>query len=321
LRFFVGVDFGATKIRAGVVGEDGRILGRGDVDTEPRRGLEAVLANLERAVDLACRESGTPLDDASGLGVAAPGQVDRTTLTVVQAPNLGWRHVPLGALLRERFAPLPVALQNDVKAAALGEQRFGAGQGVRDLVAVFVGTGVGGGIIAGGELVDGATGAAGEVGHLVYRPEGGERCSCGAYGHYEAYAGGAAVEQRFRQRVRAGLETRALELVCGHVDAISLGTIFEAAARGDGPAREVVDELESALGGLAANLATLLNPSRIVIGGGIVRKHPHIIERVEACVRELALEAARGCEVVPSALWEDAAVLGSAAAAAAKARP
>lgn len=308
---YLGTDFGGTKIRAGVVrAVDGAVLGSAEVPTEAEGGVACVLAQLDLAFRAACDAAGAALADIAAIGVAAPGEIDRATGGMIHGPNLGWRDVPLGALLAERYA-VPIAIENDVNAACLGETRFGAARGARDAVAIFVGTGIGGGILANGELVGGATGAAGEVGHLIWR-EDGDPCSCGKRGHFESYAGGSPVERNFRRRVRAGLETRALELAGGDPERIHLGVIFDAADAGDAACAAVVRDLERALAALAANVASLLNPALIVLGGGVVRRRRALVEVAATGVRELATEAAaRSCRVVASQLWEDAAVLGS----------
>lgn len=314
-RLYVGVDFGGTKISAGVVDAAGRILSRAEVPTEAAGGVSHVLAELDRAIEGACRAAEVPIAALAGLGVAAPGQIDRRTGAVVRGPNIGWADVPLGAMLAARYA-VPIAVENDVNAACLGEALYGAARGVEDAVAIFVGTGIGGGIFANGALLGGATGGAGEIGHMVYRP-GGDPCSCGGRGHFESYAGGSPVEANFRRRLRAGLETLALALAGGDPGAVGLGTIFEASDRGDEACRGVVRELEAALGVLAANLASALNPAVIVLGGGVVKRRRGLVEVVSEAVKDFATEAAaRACRVVESALWEDAAILGSAVAAA-----
>ncbi len=289
----VGVDFGATKIRAGAVDEGGRIIGAAEVATEASRGVEAVIENLDRAVRGAAEAAHVPLARLGGVGVAAPGQIDRSTQAVIDGPNLGWHDVPLGSALRARWH-LKIAIENDVNAAALGEFRFGAGRDrpeARDLALISVGTGIGGGIVANGRLVSGASGAAGEVGHLVFRP-GGEPCSCGGRGHFEAYAGGACIERRLGR---------------------PLAEVLDAADRGEATAAAAVRDLEEALGTLAANVVSLLNPALLVISGGVVRRRRALVAVAAEAVSRLAVRAAaRACRVVESALFENAAVLGSA---------
>jgi glucokinase len=317
---YLGTDFGGSKICVGVVDGEGRILARSEVPTESAGGVEHVLSQLDRAFREACRAAEVDLAALEGIGVAAPGQVDGATGAIVHAPNLGWRDVPLGALLAARYDGMPIAIENDVNAACLGEAHRGAARGARDVVAIFVGTGIGGGIFANGALVGGAIGAAGEIGHLVYRPEGAP-CSCGKLGHFESYAGGGPVERNFRARVARGLATAALARAGGDLERIHLGVIFEAADAGDPACREVVSEMEAALGTLAANLASALNPAVIVVGGGVVRRRRSLVAVCARAVRELATEAAaRVCRVVESQLWEDAAVLGSAEAVAGRRR-
>lgn len=311
----LGTDFGGSKIRAGAVDADGRVVATAEVPTEARGGVAMVLENLDRAFRLAAERAGASIEDVRGIGVAAPGMVDGATGAVVHGPNLGWVDVPLGAILRDRYR-VPIAVENDVNAAALGELRLGAGRdlpGCRDLALIFFGTGIGGGIVANGEVVSGATGAAGEIGHLVFRAQGPEPCSCGKTGHFEAYAGGACAERRLARLLAAGAKSRALDLAGGDPERVMLGHIFEAADSGCAVAAGIVADLEAAAAVLAANLATLLNPALLVIGGGVARRRRRLVALCARAVEALAtVAAARAAKVVESVLWEDAAVLGSA---------
>jgi glucokinase len=222
--------------------------------------------------------------------------------------------VPLGQLLRERYR-CTIAVENDANAAALGEAHYGAGRlhgESRNLSLISVGRGIGGGLVANGELVGGATGAAGEAGHMVFRPEG-KVCSCGARGHFEAYAGAACIEAKFRRIVADGTPTLVLDLAGGRPEALTLAMIFEAADKGDDAAAVVVEEIRLALGTLAANVATLVNPALLVIGGTVVKGRRSLVLDCAAAVARSAMRAAaRACRVVEAVLWENGAILGSA---------
>lgn len=314
MSILLGTTIGGGRIHVGAVDGTGTIRGRAVAALESTPGAAAFVESLDALLREAARGAGADLEGAAGIGVAAPGQVDRASGAVIHAPNLGWVDVPLGDLLRGRFR-CPIAVENDVKAAAVGEARYGAGEKHgerRNLTLISVGRGLGGGIIANGELVGGATGAAGEMGHMVFRPEG-KVCSCGTRGHYEAYAGAACVEQKFRRIVREGTPTLALEIAGGDPDAITLATIFEAADRGDDAAAAFDGEIREALGTLAANVATLVNPALLLIGGSIVKLRRSLVADCAAAVARSAMRAAaRACRVVEPVLWEDAAILGAA---------
>ncbi|GIW71324.1 MAG: glucokinase [Planctomycetota bacterium] len=309
----LGADLGATKIRVGVVEvEQGCVLGTAGCATGPDTAPDAVLRRLGGAIERALAAAGLGLAELRGLGVAVAGRLDLARGAVVHAPNLGWRQVPLAERLRERYPGLSLVLENDALAAALGEWNYGAGRGARTLVVATLGTGVGGGIIAEGRALRGASGGAGEIGHLSWRP-GGEPCSCGGRGHYEAYAGGAAVLARLRARLAAGERSLALALAGGEPAALDLGHVFAAAAHGCPLAGELVREYEQALAALAVELVTLLDPERIVLGGGVSERRPELVELVRRAVRERPLgEGARTVEVLAAARGADAAVLGAA---------
>lgn len=319
---YLGIDFGAGRVRVGAVAQDGRLLSTAEVGTEAGAGTQAALASLDRAVRDAAERAGMRAEEASAIGVAAPGQVDAASGAVIYAPNLGWVDVPLGELLRERYGK-PVAVENDANAAAYGEALFGAGKdhaGVKDLVLLAVGTGIGGGIVSNGELVGGSTGAAGEAGHMVFRPEG-KVCSCGARGHFEAYAGSACVETKFHRLLREGVQSLAQEIAGGDAERVTIDHIFEAAERGCDTATNVVEEIRLAIGTLAANVTTLLNPALLVVGGSVVKRRRALVQDCGAAVARAAMRAsARACRVVESRLWEDAALLGAAELARRRAR-
>jgi glucokinase len=245
------------------------------------------------------------------IGVGVAGQVDPETGVVRRAPNLDWRDFPFRERL-EAASGLPVAVLNDVQAIAYGECRRGVGQGIKDLVCLFAGTGVGGGVVIGGELVRGVSGNAGEIGHMTIE-QGGIPCTCGNRGCLETFVGGWAIALRAQKRAAAEPHTALLRLAGGNAAGITAKLVGQAAAQGDTLALALVQETGTALGvGLAA-IANALNPELIILGGGIVEGLPGLVEIAERELRRRALTAAlKPLRVVRSKLGADAGVIGAA---------
>lgn len=259
----VGVDLGGTKVLARVIDpETGRAKGR--VKNKTPAGPDAVLDTVAATV--------TALDgweDASGIGIGVPGFVDRRGV-VARCPNIeGWdQPVAVAALMSERLGK-PVVVANDVNCGAVAEHRLGAGRGLADLLAVFVGTGVGGGLVIDHRLVEGHRGMAAEIGHLTVVPDG-RPCGCGGHGHLEAYAGRAGIEREVRRRDADGGNEKLVELAgSGPIKSRHLAAAFEA---GDETTRSLLAEAADALALAIGNAAGLLDLPRVVLGGGVVDK-------------------------------------------------
>ncbi len=313
-----GIDLGGTKIYAALADLEGRVINELKVPTPAREGYEAVIRRLAAAVGQLQEEAGLP-GPPLALGVGAPGPLDPAAGVVYQAPNLGWRDVPLKADL-ERLLGVPVYLDNDANLAALGEHRYGAGRGAAHMVYITVSTGVGGGLVLGGRLYRGATGGAGEVGHLVVDPRG-PRCGCGSYGCLEALASGTAMAREARRLVAAGRGRAILEAAGGDPASITSEAVARAAAAGDEEARAIIAAAGRALGIGMAGILNLLNPAVVVLGGGAMRAGTLFWEAMEEELARRALEASRrAARIVPAALGERSGVLGALALAAGGAR-
>jgi glucokinase len=260
----IGIDVGGTKIAAGVVGADGKIGARAYRDT-PATSVDATAAAIcAAAAELIANH------EVEAVGIGAAGFVSSDRSTVLFAPNLAWRNEPLGARVAE-VLKVPVVVENDANAAAWGEFAFGAAKDVEHMVCITVGTGIGGGVVIGGELLRGANGVAAELGHMRVVP-GGHRCGCGARGCIEQYASGSALVREGRAQAESGSLSAAQMLsVCGITDpALLTGPMITmAAAAGDPCAVELLDDLGRWLGEGLASIATLFDPSTIVIGGGV----------------------------------------------------
>lgn len=306
----IGIDVGGTKIAAGRVDDDGTLTARARRST-PAQSPDEIAAAI---VDL-IGELTTP--DVTAVGVACAGHIDRAGTTVLFSPNLAWRDEPL----KERIAKhvdLPVFIENDANAAAYGEFVHGAGQALRDMVMITVGTGVGGGIVSGGQLVRGAFGIGGEIGHMVVVP-GGRLCGCGNRGCLETYASGTALTRDARELVRSGAQFSArLSTLCsGDADRLTGSMITSAAVEGDTASIDLLAQIGNCMGEAAASMASLLDPEGFVIGGGVADAGDLLIEPMRAAFgRSLTGRGYRPvADFIQAQLGNDAGVIGAAALA------
>jgi glucokinase len=292
-----------------VVDANGQILARTETLTEAARGPAAVIATIHRLVT----ELAGPLSDIAAIGVATAGQIDPSTGAVVEGPNLGWRDVPLRARLAESSGR-PVLVENDVRAAAWGEFVHGAGQGVRSLLAVFVGTGVGSGAVLNGALWRGAGNAAGEVGHTQVVIDG-LPCRCGQRGCMEQYGSGNGFQRRFA--AAALREASRLHVLCAGDPARLTATMVEEAAReGDALAAEMWSDAERYLTLGIANYVTVINPDMLVLGGGVIETVPTLFTTiVDGVMRRTTVLARASLRAERARLGDWSGVVGAAALA------
>jgi glucokinase len=316
-RYIIGVDLGGTSINVGAVPFDGgTILGMRSLPTEAHNGakfvVDRMVGMITNVIRDAKREGGLADESFLGIGLGSPGPLDRKTGTVIATPNLGWRNFPLRDLIANATG-LEAELDNDANAATLGEWWQGAGRGVRSLVGVTLGTGIGGGLILDGEVYHGVSDAAAEIGHMTIDSTG-RRCNCGNYGCLEAYASGPAIAARAVEGLQTGATSTLPDLVDGDFSRITAETVSEAIVMGDIYAADVMRETAKFLGTGVANLINLLNPGMIVIAGGVTRAGDHLFEPLRAEVRRRAFkEAAEACQIVASELGDMAGVIGAAA--------
>lgn len=305
----LGIDIGGTKVALALVDAGGALLARTRVPTDPALGGRGTIDVAREAAAVAF---GARLGDACAVGVCVAGQVLPDGI-LAGAPNLGWSNEPLGALAGAAFGR-PVAVANDVHAAAWAEWRFGAGKGSREFVAVFAGTGVGGGIVSGGRLLTGASGSCGEIGHLTL-VAGGRRCHCGNLGCFEAYASGWAMQARAVElAAEPGAGGPIAEALRARGSAAVTAEVIAAARAARDPlAVRVADEARFHLGAAAVGLVNIFNPERLVLGGGILVGFPDFVEAAEDAIRSRSLRsAAATCSVMRAGLPADAPVVGAA---------
>jgi glucokinase len=305
LNLAIGLDLGGTQLRAAVIDARGTILKRTAVATAATAGPDAVIAQLHQAV--VSVSEGIANDHIKGVGLASPGPLDTVKGVALSVPTLaGFDNIPLAALLKRKL-DLPLRIENDCIAAALGEWRFGAGQGFDNFVYVTVSTGIGGGVVADGKLLRGRRGMAGHIGHMTI-VQNGLRCACGNLGCWEAYGSGTAFAQRARDRAQSAPTSLGAggTTINGHA-------VFSTAAQGDALARQLVAEEAEILGVGMVSLLHLYSPDRIIMGGGMANNFDVLHPAIAAHISTYAMPAFRDVTITHAALGENSGLIGAAA--------
>jgi glucokinase len=311
--YFVGVDLGGTSVRAVVADTDYKILAAEKSRTHPTDKPRVAIAAIAGLIQGVIQSAGVRRTDIRAALVGAPGAVDPRRGIVKEAPNLGWTDIPLAAELRN-VVRVPVMVDNDVNVGVVGEHALGAGKGAKNLVGIFVGTGIGGAILIDGKLFEGSRGAAGEIGHTVLLV-GGPLCSCGHRGCAEALASRTAMERDVRAAIRSGRKSVVLKIMKKKKRPRMTSSVIAAALKKKDPVmRDVLKRAESYLGILAANAVNLLDPDCIVIGGGIAeRLGDDFVGPIRETARRYFLHGgeSRGVRIVPGKLGDEAGSLGA----------
>jgi glucokinase len=262
-KLVVGIDLGGTNMQIGVVDRDRRVIGHGKKKTKPEEGRDAILSRIAEGIEDACADAKVKPSDLAGVGIGAPGAIDHATGTVLEAVNLRWNDVPLADLLSKRVGK-PVFVDNDVNVAVYGEYKLGAGENARDLLGVWIGTGIGGGLILNGQLYQGSFMTAGEIGHTVLFPGNppGTRS-------LEQNCSRTNIVDRILKLIRSNHKSIVPSLVDGDLSQVKSKTIAKAYQMGDELTVEVVDNAAELLGVSIAGVVTLLSLGRVVLGGGL----------------------------------------------------
>ena len=312
----IGVDMGGTKILSAVIDAEGNILGTAKVSTKAGRGAVAVIDRIANCIQRAVDKSGVDAASIQAVGIGAPGPLDPATGVVIFAPNLGWRDVPLKTELETRTG-FPTFVDNDVNVGTLGEHVFGAGRGIQNVVGIFVGTGIGGGIILQGELFHGASKTAGEIGHIIVKA-GGPRCGCGTRGCLEAIASRTAMTKQFQKAIlKKGKKSVLSELTGGDLSAIRSGVLAKAVRLNDALTLKVLKKVTKYLGIGIGSIVNFLNPEMIVLGGGVVEAlDDTFLDGIRAATKKYSLpNTLDGVQIVRAELGDNSGILGAAALA------
>ena len=307
----IGVDIGGTKVLAGVVDAAGTVLAR-ERRATPGHSVAAVEQTIVELVAQLRRDH-----DVAAIGIGAAGFVDRDRSRVMFSPHLAWRDEPVRDAVRERIG-LPVVVENDANAAGIAEARIGAGVGHRFVLCVTLGTGVGGSLVIDGDVYRGATGMAGEVGHMQVVPDG-HRCQCGNRGCWEQYASGTALVREARELVAAGspVADTLLRMAGGTADGLTGPLVTAAAREGDPLATELLEDMGRWLGLGLADVTAAFDPGCIVVGGGVSEAGELLLRPTrEAFARQLVGRGYRADPpIVAAALGAEAGLVGASLAA------
>ncbi len=315
-RNTAGIDIGGTNLRCGILGEGGTVKSRLSVSfpkslNEAEKQVDFIVKNVKQFL------SSNEKYGVKSIGVGIAGQIDDSTGSVLFSPNLNWHEVPLKYIL-EKETGLGVYITNDLTAITYGEWKFGSGKSENNIICIFVGTGIGSGIIIDGSLYAGCSNAAGEIGHITV-VSGGRKCTCGNSGCLEAYAGGLGISNIAKERAAADMKgfKNIIDAAGGDIGGISAETVADAYKAGDKKASEIIKETGVYLSDGVISAVNLLNPCAIILGGGVIDGISGLFDTVKNEVGKRALKASTSnLRILKSGLGEDAGIIGAAGLAA-----
>lgn len=311
-KWLAGVDLGGTTIKMAFINQNGEIIHKWEIPTNKCDQGDHIPSDIAQSIDQNLGGLGQNKNKLAGIGIGAPGPVNLQHGSIDVAVNLGWVNFPLKDRL-EMETSLPVIVDNDANVAAIGEMWKGAGEGAKDLLCVTLGTGVGGGIIANGEIVHGVNGAGGEIGHITSVVEGGAPCNCGKKGCLETVASATGIVRLALEELSSTqLPSKLRDLYDKH-GPLTSKQVFEAASEGDELADKVIGQVTFHLGLALANLANGLNPEKIIIGGGVSKAGDILLKPLKEQFNHFVFpRVAQGAKLAIASLGNDAGVIGSA---------
>lgn len=307
--FIIGVDIGGTTIKVGLVNLKGEIIHKWEMKTNTDNFGSSIVDELSASLqsELLNRKV---TDNIIGVGVGVPGFIDGNTGIVYEAVNIGWKHLELSKLLSEKIG-YPVFIENDANTAVLGENWLGAGNNAKNVIAITLGTGVGSGIIANGQIISGEWGAAGEIGHMIIQPNG-YKCNCGRKGCLETIASATGIVREANKYI-VNKPNSELANYYYQKEAISAEDIFYLATKGDVDCLEIIKQMTDVLGLAIANIAVILNPTKVIIGGGVSKAGELLRQPIEKAFINYALpRVSENCQIEIAQLGNDAGIIGAA---------
>lgn len=317
MTYYLGIDLGGTNIKTGVVDDTGKMLRKHSQPTESKYGADRVLKNMVDAANTVVTATGMTLKDIAYIGIGSPGPVDADNGIVISSPNLaGWTNYPMRNLIAQALGR-PAALANDANAAAFGEYWVGAGASpdIQNLVMLTLGTGVGGGIVLNGQIVQGTCGYAAELGHIIVQPNGRE-CGCGQRGCLETYASASRTAVRACEMLAKGRQSSLQSLYKSDPQSVTAKAIFDAAAQEDALAIEVIDQTAWYLALACISLTRVLDPQMFVFAGGMALAGDSLLTRIRSHFEAQNWHAAPNrVKLEIAELGNDAGLIGAAAIA------
>lgn len=312
----LGIDLGGTTIKFGILTLEGEVQEKWAIETNTLENGRHIVSDIVESLKHRLSLYGLTKDDFLGIGMGSPGAVDRTSKTVTGAFNLNWADTQEVGSVIEKEVGIPFFIDNDANVAALGERWVGAGANNPNVVFVTLGTGVGGGVIADGNLIHGVAGAGGEIGHMIVDPENGFTCTCGNKGCLETVASATGVVRVARQLAEQYEGSSAIKAAIDNGDTVTSKDIFIAAEDGDKFANSVVERVSRYLGLAAANISNILNPDSVVIGGGVSAAGEFLRSRVEKYFVTFAFpQVKKSTKIKIAELGNDAGIIGAASLA------
>lgn len=313
--YYIGIDVGGTKVLTALADEQGLILNKAQKPTEADKGEETIISNIKSSIDNVINNSPVKKEEVRRIGIGSPGPLDLEKGLIIENSNLSWTNVPIVKIL-EDMTGIPVVLENDANAAALGEKHFGAGREADNIVYLTISTGIGGGIIIDKKIFHGGKGNAGEVGHMTLIPDSNYQCGCGNYGCFEAVASGTAIARRGREVLEKEEDSLIKEYSENDPDQIDAPLIAAAARAGDKQAIEIFKLTGRLLGIGISNVVNLFDPEIVVLGGGVMHAKELFIDELRTTLQERALEAnLKKLQVKEVGLGQNTGVMGAIAVA------
>ncbi len=306
MKYCFGIDIGGTSVKCGLFTAEGEVIDKWEIPTDRSNGGSNVPGHIAASILCKLDEKRLSREDVTGVGMGVPGPV-LADGTVLQCPNLGWGRMNVRATMEELLG-IPVRVGNDANVAALGEQWKGGGRGYDDVLMITLGTGVGGGLILGGEIVCGSNGAAAEIGHMIVNSAETDVCGCGGHGHLEQYASATGIV-RMAKKALANSEA---ETSLRTFENLTAKDIFDEAKKGDAVACELVEQLGSYLAMALTHVAAVADPTAFVIGGGVSRAGQILLDAISKHYNDNILDALKGKEFRLAELGNDAGIFGAA---------
>ena len=312
MKKVIGIDLGGTTAKIGILNQQGEIEKKWELPTDISEEGSLIIPNIIQSIQEVLAADNLSATDFLGIGMGTPGTVNRADGTVIGAYNLNWKTEQKIREQVESSTGISFFLDNDANVAALGEQWMGAGNNEQNVSFITLGTGVGGGLVSDGSLIHGAVDAAGEVGHITVEP-GGYLCTCGKKGCLEQYASATGIVRLANDLVGEYPDKSELKAILDKNETIDSKRIFDLAKTGDGYANYVVDRFAYYLGLALGNIANILNPSTIVLGGGVSKAGDFLVEKVSKVVEEFTFPTIRPITKIKIAeLGNDAGMIGAA---------
>lgn len=309
-KYIIGIDIGGTTIKLGIISSNGELFHKWSIPTNTENQGSFIINDIWESIVIKIKSENIIKEDINGIGVGIPGYIDTDSGIVYEAINIGWKNINIKQELK-KISGLPVHIENDANIAVLGENWQGAGNQAKHVIAVTLGTGVGGGIITNGEILNGRNGMAGELGHILIE-EDGAHCNCGNRGCLETIASATGIVRQAIIKIKENPNSL-LANIYNEDQVITSKAVFELAEQGNQEAVDIIAYTSYVLAQTFANLGVILNPEKILIGGGVSKAGQPLLDRITDTFKEIALpNVVRACEIKLAQLGNDAGIIGAA---------